>query len=147
MNNLLSNIDFDDIFKKDSFYGGTYCKDQLKNSKIEDKFYVINLEDSDKGKGTHWTMCYNVRKNINIYFDSMGIEPNEDIKKFMRKAKKKMACTDIQIQNLNSDSCGHFTLYMIEQLNTGRLLTDIIFTDFDINNTNKNDMVRKVVEI
>ena len=55
--NTLSNIDIINIISKYNLsycFGGVFSKDKLPLLK-PNTFYIINLEDHDKGPGTHWT--------------------------------------------------------------------------------------------
>ncbi len=77
--NELSETQIKSILKR---YGysiiGVYSKNELPKI-LNPGWYVINLESSDRGNGTHWT-CYRYGENECEYFDSFGIIcPNEII--------------------------------------------------------------------
>ena len=60
MSNELSNFDIINLIKDyniDYCFGGIYSKDQLPTLE-RNKFYIINLQDSDAGNGTHWTVFF-----------------------------------------------------------------------------------------
>ena len=85
---------------------GVFCRDEIP-SKLHQGWYILNL-DKSSGGGSHWTAWY-YGKSYNLYFDSFGFEPPQElvnkIQPFKYNSKK--------IQNLNSDSCGWFSLYCI----------------------------------
>jgi hypothetical protein len=67
--NTLSNIDIINIISKYNLsycFGGVFSKDKLPLLK-PNTFYIINLEDHDKGPGTHWTAFYYNTIKINIF--------------------------------------------------------------------------------
>ena len=80
--NELSNFDLTDIIthmKLDKHFGGIYSKDQLPKELIRGKFYIINLQDHNKGDGTHWTAFYYNKPLTSIYFDSYGFIAPQDV--------------------------------------------------------------------
>ena len=73
--NELSNFELIDLIKDmklDYHFGGVFSKDLLPKDLIRDKFYIVNLQDSDDGGGTHWTVFYFNKPLTSIYFDSYG---------------------------------------------------------------------------
>ncbi len=76
-----------------------------------DTFYIINLEDHNKGPGTHWTAFYhNTWKSI--YFDQIGfVAPwvvQNEIKPYIYN--------DDEIQNIDTSSCGFYCIGFIKFL-------------------------------
>ena len=65
----LSNFEIDSYFSGRPEYGGTYSKDMLPN-KMENKFYIINLDDST-GLGSHWVFGDGIEAN-NIFRSVWG---------------------------------------------------------------------------
>ena len=49
-------------------------KNKLLGKAKENGNYIINLEDSDKGMGSHWVALKCFKKTC-LYFDSYGIAP------------------------------------------------------------------------
>lgn len=131
----LSNFDLDRIFKGSKYYGMTCCKDVL--PKLEQKFYIINLADDKDANGTHWTMVFNVRPDVCIYFDSFAQPPPQHVLKRMKQTGKPMFYNDLQIQNLDSIMCGYYVCYIIKELLKGRKFMDILM-DFGAD-TKKNE--------
>jgi hypothetical protein len=75
--------------------------------------YVINLEDSDAGNGTHWT-CLIITKRHAIYFDSFGLPIPESIKNFIHRFSDiPIIYSTDQIQHMDSLFCGWFVIYFM----------------------------------
>lgn len=127
----LSDLQINRAFKNDKLFGGVYSRDDLPN-KIERKSYIINM-DSVNGNGTHWICVSNLPHNMIVYFDPFGCPPPEEVLTFMRIAKKPMYYSDVDIQDINSDACGWFCIYVIKQLEKGRHFLDILLNDFKKN--------------
>ena len=76
--NSLSDKDIKDILKSQKIkIKGVFMKDELP-SKLKTGFYVINLQSSFAGNGTHWTTFYYSPKH-SYYFDAFGMIPPEKI--------------------------------------------------------------------
>jgi hypothetical protein len=115
----LSNHQIDDHFKKNKLYGGCFSKDQLLKKKPGGKFWVINLEDSDKGFGTHWVCVIDVAipdRNVDycIYYDPYGVSPPPAVEKFMSASKLAPVYSYNQYQALESSQCGYYCIRIIE---------------------------------
>lgn len=74
----LFNIKLNNVLNKDLFQQE---KPRLGN-------YIVNLEDSYDGPGTHWA-AFIITEDLVIYFDSYGMPVPQDIKNFVRRYKKK----------------------------------------------------------
>lgn len=115
-NILLSNLDL--IYLCNKF------KIQLNAIESKDKFimkpyegaYIINLEDSKKGQGTHWT-CLIINKHYVSYFDPFGLSMPPDIKRFISwwdyDHKISIIYSSDQIQPIISEYCGWYCLYFL----------------------------------
>lgn len=111
----LSNHEIDYYYKGVKQYGGCFSKDLLPK-KMANKAYIINMEDSDAGGGTHWVCCYSIHPRETIYFDSFGQDDAPlDIEKFLKTSskKKKLIRNTIDLQHLTTDSCGQFCIFFI----------------------------------
>ena len=118
-------------------------KDELPRT-IKDGSYVVNLESSSQGEGTHWTTLI-VQPNIAVFFDSFGAPPSTEIVDFVKKRKGiHMAFNNEIIQDLSSENCGYFCLYLcwFVKHHKGDLvkLADGFTRLFD-ENTKKNDSI------
>jgi hypothetical protein len=94
---------------------GIYAKDQLPTH-CHGK-YVINMQSSTHGNGTHW-ICLDGHKKK--YFDSYGQSPPVEIVQFCPDVKY----NDEQYQAMNSSCCGYFCLYFLKGLPLNKLETD-----------------------
>lgn len=90
---------------------------------------VINL-DLAREEGSHWVAVFcKTRAEIN-YFDSLGMEPtNIYIQTFLRNFSTIHKNKRI-IQNILSNSCGHFCIYFVYYsslgLNFNKILNNLI---------------------
>jgi hypothetical protein len=112
----LGSNDMDRIFGTTKHYGGTYSKNNL--PKLQNKFYVINMSNANQ-EGTHWTMLYNCRPKVCIYFDSFGEPMPTEVLNKMKQTKKDIVWSDMEIQNYNSQNCGYYCVDMIQCLEHG----------------------------
>ena len=81
---------------------------------LQNGAYIINLQSSKVGNGTHWTALY-ITPNNAVYFDSFGLPiPTAVLKAISRGKKTKtiIYSTD-QIQTMKSIRCGYFVLYFL----------------------------------
>ena len=66
-------------------FGGVYSKDQLPTLQ-RNKFYIINLQDSDAGKGSHWTVFFYNKPFINT--NLKNIDNIEQYGKYRKSTEK-----------------------------------------------------------
>ena len=123
---MTSNFQLQRYFEDEPLFGGCFSKDELRNKKPNDKFYIVNLEDSDKGGGTHWVAVFDFLPKTIVYFDSYGVYPPTDVVKFMLKSQgKKPVYSKLDYQELDSSKCGQYCVLVInallKQLRTGRI--------------------------
>ena len=113
-NNELSNFDIIKIIedmKLTHVFGGVYSKDQLPTLQ-RNKFYIINLESSDAGRGSHWTVFFYNKPLTSIYYDSFGfISPLE-----VQGKITPYIYNDKEIQNYKSSACGYYCIAFIKFL-------------------------------
>jgi hypothetical protein len=137
----LTDLQIKDLSKKmDIPLGGVFFKDELPALEFN-KFYMINLEDSEdeqgnQNSGTHWT-CLQVIKHPKgliekIYFDPYGISPPEDVKRAVEEltGTKGLPYTEKDIQSLMNNACGWYCLAFghfinASQFRSGRLMNDV----------------------
>lgn len=81
--------------------------------------YIVNLQDSDKGSGTHWTAFYiedcgkrggRTGRCPAVYFDSFGVIPPLSVQRFLRR---NYMFSEKHIQNVRSEICGYYVIYFI----------------------------------
>ena len=140
-NNELSNFDIIKIIedmKLSHVFGGVYSKDQLPTLQ-RNKFYIINLQDSDAGKGSHWTVFFYNKPLTSIYYDSFGfIAPllvQENITPYIYNEN--------EIQNYKSSACGYYCIAFIKFLHNKTNKEETFKTFLKLFNlqTFKNDKV------
>ena len=113
--NKLSNFEIMDIIKDmnlDSHFAGVYSKDKLPTELLWNKFYIINLQDSDAGGGTHWCVFYYNAQLTSIFFDSYGFPGPIEVE---QKIKPNIY-NDAEVQNIDSSACGYFCLAFIKYI-------------------------------
>jgi hypothetical protein len=119
-------------------------KNELIHAPIRSGGYIINLQSSDQGNGTHWVaiILYNVinstsapagqsprrKKQLRaIYVDNYGVLPPIEIEDFCHKAtQSKIAYNTRQIQKINTSECGWYCLSLIYSLQYHRTSNDMI---------------------
>ena len=111
----LSNFDIIDLCKKLRItkFRGCFMRDEissLKSSK-DDECFVMNTDHSSSS-GTHWT-AVNVSDGTTFYFDSYGLEPTLEIKKYCKAPR---FFNTFEIQKPNEVICGHLSLYFLYRM-------------------------------
>lgn len=103
---ITSNIDLiklsKDLNLKINYVG---FAENLKNVKIRDGSYIINLGDNNI-KGTHWTILH-IKGNDAYYFDSFGVVPEDHLIKWLGK---NVQYNKKQLQGINKQFCGQWTI-------------------------------------
>lgn len=128
----LSNSDIDAYYAENEFYGGCLSKDQLKGlDPAARKFYIVNMEDSTRGNGTHWVAISNLKKRTSLYFDSYGFGAPDEIVRFCKAHSRKCYRNDAQIQCMESQACGWYCIFICDMLYQGFDYAEILnkFTD------------------
>jgi hypothetical protein len=106
---MLSNFDIEDMAKDaDLDLIGVFSKDQMPKERVAG-CYIINLQNSGDGDGTHWICCKIFANGKACYFDSFGMPMPIEINSFLMKLKP-VATNNREIQDLKSDKCGYFCL-------------------------------------
>jgi len=80
-----------------------------------------NLDDTS-GNGTYWVAWYG-DNGKNYYFDSNGIQPPNELKRYLRSP---IFYNTEQIQPKQEVFCGHLCLYVLKQLSLGKHLQEIV---------------------
>jgi hypothetical protein len=127
-----------DYYNLNNKFGGVYSRDTLPKS-IKSKFYIVNLDESTN-EGTHWVCVYNCDYQVCYYFDSFGVDPCDEILRFMKQTKKKILMSTYRIQELGSIMCGYYCIYVCDQLLNNITFYDILL-QFNPNNYIKNDNI------
>jgi hypothetical protein len=129
---MLTNFQIIDLAKKLNINLIAVCsKDEL--NKITPKVggYVINLQDSTKGHGSHWTsfiIYENPDQEYNtLYHDSYGIRPPIEVENFIKQiTNNKIAYNTRQIQKIDTTECGWYCLSFLYNLQYKRSSNNMI---------------------
>lgn len=138
--NELSNFKIMEILNKKNLpINGIYSKDRLPT--LKKGFYIINIQNSDEGSGTHWTSLYYDNDHNNIYFDSFGFPAPMEIQQHL----KSYSYNDKQIQNIDSTACGYYCIAFILYMNNKKNKVEAFENFLKIFKTNKlhNDIILK----
>ena len=110
---MLSNFDIEEIANHYQIPIVVVMKDELKYMKPINTNYVINLESSKDGNGTHW-MGLKIENKECIYFDSYGMLPPEEIITFCKRIPKShLVYNTKEIQDFKAKTCGFFAIAFI----------------------------------
>lgn len=142
----MSSTDIDRYYAKNPRYGGWASKDQLAlkfGKPIPRKFFIINMQDAFAGPGTHWVAIYNVKPHVCIYIDSFGLPPDPVILTYMRTSRKTCVASDVQIQHSDSEACGYYTLDIIDQLEKGKSLAEIVLVRYSFDTLQNEKLISK----
>ena len=109
----ISNIYIDTLMEKiSSSFRGTFSIDKIPMFK-EEKFSIIVNLSKENEKGTHF-IGISVSKNVVVYFDSYGLETIDlTIEKYLKKYRKKILHSNVQLQHVFSSHCGYFCISFI----------------------------------
>ena len=136
--NTTSDIELLEILKNQNIkINGVFMKDELPK-KLTKGFYIVNLQSSTEGNGTHWVALY-YSPFYSYYFDAFGfIAPLEIQNKIFP-----YAYNDRQIQNLKSSACGFYCIAFIMFLFGKKDMENLyrIFINLFSNDTKRNDEV------
>jgi hypothetical protein len=137
--NELSNFDMLEILdNKNLPINGIYSKDRLPS--LKKGFYIINIQNSDEGSGTHWTCLY-YNNDDSIYFDSFGFAAPMEVQQHL----KNYSYNDKQVQNIDSTACGYYCIAFIQYLHDKKNKNKSFETFLNIFKTNQlyNDVILK----
>ena len=110
---MLSNFDIEEIANHYNLDVQIIMKDELKNMKPINTNYIINLESSTMGNGTHW-MALKIQDKNCVYCDSYGMLPPEEIISFCKRiSKSHLSYNTKEIQDINAQTCGFFAIAFI----------------------------------
>ena len=145
---MISNFELERLAK---FYKLPLISICMKNelpSTVKDGCYIINMQSSTQGTGSHWVAMYFL-KDVCYYFESFGATPPVEIMNFIKKKKgSHLLYNNWIIQDLNSGNCGYFSLAFLLYMYQNKQNIDLkeIFNDFVnffANDTTKNDDILK----
>lgn len=134
----ITNVDLEKILRRLSIkIRGIYSKDHLPHH-LRDGFYIINLQSSSEGNGTHWC-CLLKHGRSNFWFDSFGFEPPENIARIIGQ---NYYYSSKSIQDYNSEACGYFVIgFIMAMHNDPHIRHYNKFIRLFSNNTERNDLI------
>lgn len=103
-------------------YLGTLPKNELARIVTPQPCCAIINNNNSTQPGSHWTCFYAMPNQPSfLCFDSMGAPPNEYVVSFLKKINptRPIMYSSHQIQQMNTDSCGWYCIYMLHQLARG----------------------------
>lgn len=109
---MMTNIDLENMADRLELpLVGVYSKDELVsgNNPRQIGNYIINMQSSSDGNGTHWVCATVFRNGKALYFDSFGFPSPIAIQEFLQPFKP-YAYNNRDIQDYNSDNCGRFCM-------------------------------------
>ena len=112
---MLSNFQIQDLCKANKIQlNGVFSKDELRMIDLREGNYVVNLQSSRQGPGTHW-LALVIQKTQAFYFDPFGAPPPLEVTRFVRRKKiiKRFGYNSWIIQDLKSESCGWYALALL----------------------------------
>lgn len=121
----LSNYDMIHAMDNVPKFKGVLCKDELPKNLKKGESLIINLDDST-GEGTHWVCLININNKLD-YFDSYGLPPPEQVLK-LNQTQSGLRYNSSQIQNRNTNICGHLCMLFIRERIKSTPMYDIIYS-------------------
>lgn len=114
-------------------FRGVYSKDELARlGRRHGGLYVINLQNSKDGGGTHWValMVVTSGPRHSVYADPYGAPPPDVVLKFASTPTRPLYYSTALLQGLTSGLCGAFASYFVNELAKRRPIAEIVGTDF-----------------
>ena len=122
-----------------SLHGQVCDKDELPVAKkpLQAKAYIVNT-DLARDPGQHWVALY-FKGNKSIYLDSYGLSPLKDhVLPFIQNNSLVWIENTQMLQDVTSEVCGLYCIYVLYELNRGSSLQNIL-SNFSKINLIKND--------
>ena len=114
---MLNNFELEEMSNHYGFDLTVLMKDELIDYEPKNGNYIINLESSTSGDGTHWLSIF-VRGKKCFYQDSFGIIPPKEVIAFCKRiSNSHLAYNEIQMQNISAETCGFYALGLLIHLN------------------------------
>jgi hypothetical protein len=128
---MLTNVDLIRLAKELKInLVGVCSKDELKLIKPRVGGYIINLENSTDGVGTHWLsmVLYQDDNDIKcLYFDSYGVIFPKEVEEYVKQINDcKIAYSTRQIQKLQTSECGYYCLSFLYNMQYKRKSDNMI---------------------
>ena len=103
-------------------FRGVIMRDEINKLKQLKQECGILGSKTTRENDMHWT-CWWKNGEHKYCFDSFGLQPTEEIVKYL---KSPIVYSTFQIQQFNESNCGEWCIYVLNRLNRGDEYTDII---------------------
>ena len=111
--------ELDRYYRHEPRWGGAVPRDLLPE-RLGKKMWIVNLQPSTQGSGTHWCALYNCNDKWVSWFDSFGeADPPQDVLRKMRATGKKVITSGSWVQSWTSDACGLYCCFYLNRLLAG----------------------------
>jgi hypothetical protein len=144
---MLNNFELEEIAHHYGFDLTVLMKDELINHKPKSGNYIINLESSSQGNGSHW-LSMKVSNKQCFYQDSFGIIPPKEVIAFCKRIPdSRLAFSEIQMQNINTETCGFYSIGLLIHLNRTKnkdifKSASIFINQFSYDSKNNNTILK-----
>ena len=140
-----SSWELDEYYRHEPRWGGAVARDQLP-AKLGNRFYIVNLQPSTEGNGTHWCGLWNCNPEWVSWFDSFGEDcPPEDVLQRLKATGKKVVVSRSWLQSWRSDACGLYCCFYLNRLLAGDDPTTVVTDELRDGQQNWAADQRKVV--
>lgn len=130
-----------EFFKLNNINGGVMSRD---GDMIKGDSIIINLDDEDS-TGTHWTALKIIGDSA-WYFDPFGVQPPEEIVKYLKGKNLKIFYSDSPIQPNTSILCGYYSVLFLYWMNTKPDMYEFIY-QFKQDGESANDkLLKNIIE-
>jgi hypothetical protein len=112
---MLSNFDLEELSEHYGFpLNSVVMKDEMKSLKPpKNANYIINLQSSTQGNGTHW-LAILIRDKKCFYCDSFGVLPPQEVISLCKRIPKStLGYNDFGYQNIKAETCGFFAVGLL----------------------------------
>jgi hypothetical protein len=103
-----TDADIRQLMEKEPQFRGVLSRDKLR--KVKKGVYILNLQPSRDGNGTHWVMLWNSGSFV-VYLDSFGGPPPQNVANRMFETKLPCYWSNIVFQNAESMACGLLSVF------------------------------------
>lgn len=121
---LTTNLELMQIASELGFPVEVVSKNHLTDKPTRNGNYIINLQDSDEGGGSHWVGLI-IYPKIAFYYDSFGFLPPLEVIYFVNPnsaefTRRELYIADKQIQNQFGAYCGQYVSDFLRFMNEGK---------------------------
>ncbi len=125
---MTTNIQLENFAKKHKFknFRGVIFKDEFKTLGIPlNKECGIYGSKNSSENNMHWA-CWFKNGDRAYCFDSFGLEPTQQVVKYLKQNIVIKTYSTFLIQQFNEDICGEYCLYVLSELNKNRDFVEVV---------------------